>query len=309
MLAPKVVVTGASGYLGSHIFAALASKPYQLVGTVRAAADSSLWSSGDISAKTDWSEVLVGAEAVIHTANLAHRPQATAREYQRVNVEGTMKLARQALELGVKRFIFISSASVYGEGSDYAYYEETPLAPVTDYGRSKAQAESALLQLFKDSDANLFLLRLPMVVGTGAPGNFSRLVSLVERGFYLPFGSIANRRSLVGLESVTSTIERCLTADAVGDTLFNVADAPVSTAEIIEGISEGLCKPTRLLPCPTQLFRLLFTLLGKSALTHKLLDSHYLNTDRVEQILGVSMASDTKRVVASALGQIGESNA
>jgi len=309
MLGARIVVTGATGYVGGHLLQTLRSSGYQVVGTARSPNTEGLWSSGDICGQTGWTEVLSDASAVIHTAGVVHTSAATAEQYQRVNVEGTIQLAKQALAAGVQRFIYISSASVYGESSDQAFAEDAPLDPQSAYAQSKVDAEAALLRLFEGTPAQLFILRLPMVVGKNAPGNLNRLVTVIKRGLVLPLGSVVNQRSVLGLETLTKVIQKCLSADPRSGSIYNVADAPLSTPELIRAVAQGLGRSPRLLPFPPSLLSRFLGMMGKAELGAKMLASHYLKTERMLTDLGVCGVANSRQVVSSSVAQGGVKSA
>lgn len=210
----RVLVTGAGGFIGSHLCPALAAAGHELRASVE------------------------GSEAVVHLANIAHT-SASPAQLHRVNVEGTIAQAKAALAAGARRFVYLSSIKAGSAGDAY--------------GRSKAIAEQALLQL---PGLEAVILRPPLVYGPRVKANFLALLRAVDRGWPLPLASIANRRSFVYVGNLVDAILRCLESTARGKT-YAVADgAPVSTPELCRAIARALGRPARLFAFPPALLRL-----------------------------------------------------
>jgi nucleoside-diphosphate-sugar epimerase len=209
-----VLVTGASGFVGGAVVRRLVADGCTTWAGVRTPAD--LPSDvrqilvGSLGPDTDWRPAVVGADAVVHAAARVHVMRETSgdplAEFRRANVAGTMALARQAAESGVRRFVFISSIKVNGEGTDagHPYTSDTPPAPVDPYGISKHEAEQQLLALSTETGMAVSIIRPVLVYGPGVKGNFRSLMRAIERGLPLPLGAIDNRRSLVALDNLGS---------------------------------------------------------------------------------------------------------
>ena len=204
----KVLVTGATGFVGREVCRQVREMGHTLTGTTRNTGlrrgpeDIPLYVTPDFSAEMDWSHAVAGADVVIHLAARVHQIDDQASdplsEYRRVNVEGTKSLATAAVAAGVKRLIFLSSIKANGEKTDgAAYSEEDAPAPVDAYGLSKWEAEQALATIVENSSMELVVLRSPLVYGPNVGGNFAMLAKAVLKKWPFPLGAVINRRSLI----------------------------------------------------------------------------------------------------------------
>jgi len=243
----RVLVTGANGFLGRNVAAQLMARGVAVRSAVRVGRLSPGESCeiGEIGPETDWTAALAGCDAVIHTAAIVHR-RARVDDLHRVNVAGTSRLAEQAAEAGVRQFVFISSAGVFGAGREAPYTDIDPPAPVTAYTRSKLEAEQALANV---PNLDLLILRPPMVYGRSAPGNFARLARLVQSGLPLPLASIRNRRALVHVDDIVAAIGAALEKFRPGSYAL-AGPEDVSTPQLARGIAAATGKSPLLLPFP-----------------------------------------------------------
>lgn len=310
----RVLVTGAGGFVGAPLCQALAGAGYAIVGMVRSRSEpvpGVNYLQADLLADDVFTEGFPEVDCIIHLAGRAHvlsdRAQDPLVAFRNVNRDATLKLAARAMEVGVKRFIFISSIGVNGNQTfDSAFDEQSVPQPHADYARSKLEAEEGLQSLVADSGMELVIIRPPLIYGVNAPGNFARLLRLVASGLPLPLGGIRNLRSLVSLENMVSFILHCIEhRDAVGQ-IFLLADGQdVSTTQMIESISAGMGKRTVLFPVPGPLLKASLTLLGKGALHSQLCGSLQIDSSKARQLLGWMPTSDT----LAALEQVGRSYA
>lgn len=279
----KVVVTGASGFVGNPVCRALVDAGMTVVGTVRRPLDpvpgATLAAVGDLGPDTDWAPALKGADAVVHLAARAHVMGETEADpltvFRRVNRDGAVRLAEQAAVAGVRRLVFISSIKVNGEVTppDRPFTAATA-APVDPYGIAKWEAEQALAAVAARTRLELVVIRPPLVHGPGAKGNLAAMMRVVDAGWPLPLGAIANRRSLVGVHNLADAIRFCLiTPEAAGKTLLVRDGTDVSTPELIAALAALLGRRARLLPVPPALLRLAGLLTGKSAAVSRLTGS------------------------------------
>ncbi len=274
----KVLVTGASGFVGCALVTSLRQQGYDVTAVVRRSNDvKQMVALGDFTDKTDWSAVLKDQHCVIHAAARVHVMKEKAADplsvFRQVNVDATIRLAQQAIDAGVKRFIFISSIKVNGEQTQIGHpfrYSDKP-CPQDPYGISKLEAEQALANLCDGSSMELVIIRPPLVYGPGVKGNFASLVKLVRLGLPLPFGGIQNKRSLVARDNLISLIETCIHHQQAANRVFLVSDGDdLSTSELIRALADAQGKRVRLLPCPTTLFTLAAGVLGKQSVTERL---------------------------------------
>lgn len=281
----SVLVTGANGFIGRHVVAALrgctaairtsATNPPSAVRSVRIAR---------IDASTDWADALAGIDAVVHLAGLAHRldgASGDAEAYEIVNTRGTLRLAEVAAAAGVRDFVFASSLAVQGgttEGRD-PFRESDPLRPAGPYGESKARAEEGLDTIASRSGMAVTAMRPPLVYGRGAPGNLARLEAALSRGVPLPFGSIRNRRAFLGIGNLVDFVGRRLAHDNRGFEAFIIADDErPSTPEFVTELAGAMGRPARLLPFPPGLLRTGLTALGRGSLADGLIASLEVDT-------------------------------
>lgn len=267
----KVLVTGATGFVGSHLcryFARHNVEVRQAVRTVDAVQEGVV-GVGDIDSETDWSAAFPHIDVVVHLAARVHVIQETAddplAEFRRVNTAGTVNLARQADAAGVKRLVFLSTIKVNGEETgDRPYRAEDQPAPVDAYGVSKMEAEQGLLQVAEASGMEVVIIRPPLIYGPGAGGNFSRLQQLVRKGWCLPFGSIRNKRSLIGSGNLCSLIDVCLTHPAAANRVLLASDNnDVSTPDLVRMIARGMGVPSRIFPFPVAVLAALAKMVRK----------------------------------------------
>lgn len=305
----NILLTGATGFLGSRLISTLKSSPeFKITATARRpleTPDISVVEVSDLSADTDWTSALSDQQVVIHTAARAHIMKDEVAdplaEYRRVNVDGTLSLARQAVAAGVKRFIFISSIKVNGEKTfGQPFFADDMPAPGDAYGLSKYEAEQALQQLAAETGLEVVIIRPPLVYGPGVKGNFASMIKLVEKSLPLPLGAIYNRRSLVAVDNLVDLIITCIEHPAAANQIFLAGDGQdLSTTELLRGVARAMGKPARLVPVPACLLKLVATVLGKKAMADRLLWSLQVDISKTQQRLGwqppVSVQDGLKR--------------
>jgi nucleoside-diphosphate-sugar epimerase len=311
---PTVLVTGAAGFVGRQLCEHLGTLGFIVRGTyrgVRRPADSHsnvVWfNQGDIGAETDWTEVLGGVISIVHLAGRAHVMNETLNdpltEFRRINVEGSMQLARQAIASGVKRFVFISSIGVNGSQSLQPFTEADEPNPIEPYAISKFEAEKRLSELVANSGMELVILRPPLVYGPNAPGNFGSLLRWAKSGIPLPLGAIHNKRSLVALDNLVDLITTSLDHPAAANQTFLAGDGEdLSTTELLQRVALALGKPARLIPVPAGVLQWSAALLGKKAMMQRLCGSLQVDIGKTGNVLGwtppVTVDEGLRRAVA-----------
>ena len=290
----RVLVTGANGFVGSALCAALANRDYCVRGVVRDPSRSAgliceLTKVGDIGSNTDWSGSLIGVDIVVHLAARVHvmRDSATdpLAEFRRVNVAGTERLALAAATAGVRRFVFLSSVKVNGERG--GYNESDPPAPQDAYGISKHEAELGLRVIAAETGMEVVIIRPPLVYGPGVKANFHVLLWAVARGVPLPLGAIHNRRSLVALDNLVDIIVTCIDHPAAANQTFLVSDGEdLSTTELIRHLARAMGRPARLIPVPASVLMAGATLLGKREVAARLCGSLQVDITKARELLG-----------------------
>lgn len=304
----KILVTGASGFVGSATCAWLVSQGLAVVGAVRqlptrALAGVDYRIVGDLDAATDWRETLAGVDAVMHCAARVHVMRETATDplaaFRSANVAGTERLARQAAAAGVKRLVFISSIKVNGEetapplpdphprGARGSFREDDAPAPQDPYGQTKWEAEVMLARVAQETGLEVAIVRPPLVYGPGVKGNLARLLSWVERGVPLPLAGIRNARSLIGIDNLASALHACLTHPAAAGRTYLVRDGEdVSTPELVRRLGHHLGKSARLFALPAPLLEGLGGLAGRRADVQRLTGSLIVDDSRIRRELG-----------------------
>lgn len=293
----KILVTGASGFVGSALCNALAREGLVVRAALR---DDSRGSAlpapvarvavGAVGPATDWSAALSGIDVVVHLAARAHAFDAhgsdAAAECDRVNHLATATLGRQAATAGVRRLVFASSIKVNGEVTgERPFCESDPPAPGDAYAVAKWNAEQVLTGLANALE--VVILRPPLIYGPGVKGNLLRLMHAIARGVPLPLASIDNRRSLLGLDNLVAAITLCIRHPAAAGQTYLVSDGEgVSTPLLIRLIAEAMGRPARLLPCPVSLLRLAGKLTGNDAAVMRLVGSLQGDASRIRRELG-----------------------
>lgn len=279
----KVLVTGASGFVGGFACRRLLAAGHQVVASVRRSdaflpmgVEARL--AGEIGPDTDWRAALAGIDAVLHLAARVHVMHDSAADpltlFRRINRDGALRLAEQAAACGVKRFVFVSTIKVNGESTplDRPFRGDDTPAPADAYGLSKAEAEAALAGLATRTGLSLAIVRPPLVHGPAAKGNLAALMRALNKGIPLPLGAVHNRRSLVGVENLADALTFLIARDAQGRFLIRDGE-DISVAELIRRLAAGLNRHPRLIPVPVSLLRLAGRLLGKGAAVSRLTDS------------------------------------
>lgn len=292
----RILVTGATGFVGRALLPRLVTEGWRVRAALRAPSEAlptgiEAVQVGDTGPDTDWRAALTDVDAVVHLAARAHVLDEASADafalYRAVNSLATLKLAEAAAERGVRRFVFLSSVRVHGARTTGApFTESSPLAAEDPYGRSKAEAELGLAQVARGTQLEPVVLRPPLVYGAEARGNFARLVKLVARGIPLPLGAVRNRRSLVYVGNLVDAIVQLLEHPAAAQQTFLVSDGEdVSTPELVRRIARAMGRPARLLPVPPALLRLGGVLAGRRSDVARLLDDLVVDSSRIRATL------------------------
>lgn len=275
----KILVTGANGLVGRALCSVLDQGGEQVIRTVRAS--TTLWEVpvGGLNEKTDWRMALSqGIDVVVHLAGQVPSAEseigAQANRYHEVNTAGTANLALQCAQHGVKRFVFVSTVKVLGEGKEEPYRDGDLAVPADAYAISKWEAEQALWQIAAESGMEVVVLRPPLVYGPSVKGNFLRLMQAIDKRRPLPLGGIQNQRSLIYLGNLVDAIRVCLTHPKAAGKTFLVSDGEdVSTPELIRRVAAALGRRPLLLPVPMSLMKFAGAFFGKKAAVDRLLAS------------------------------------
>ncbi len=291
----KLLVTGSTGFVGARVVELAEERDWAVVSVVRKSIE--LSPNGflvpSISAETDWSGAFEGVDCVVHCAARVHQMNESDQDalaaYRDINTFGTLNLAKQAAEAGVKRFVFVSSIKVNGEFTEPGspFLPNLDNIPKDPYGLSKYQAEVELTKLSKETGLEVVIVRPPLVYGPGVKANFLSMMRMVEKGIPLPFGAIHNKRSLVYVDNLASLILTCCEHPAAPGHTFLASDSQdVSTSQLIRAIAFSMDKSPRLLPIPMPWIRVGASVLRKQHLAQRVCGNLQVETRHTKEILG-----------------------
>lgn len=290
---PRVLVTGATGFVGRHLLSARG--PFRVRAALRSGGGEGLDAEtaivGAVDEHTDWTEALHGVEHVVHLAARVHvmsPTEADRAEYERTNVAGTERLAGAAARAGVKRFVFLSSVKVNGEMTvNRPFRADDRAQPLDDYGRSKLEAERRLSSIAANAGMRIAIIRSPLVYGPGVRANFLRLLSWADRALPLPLSRVENSRSLVSVWNLCDLIWSLLLRESPAAGVYMVCDGEdISTPELIRRLARFMGRPVRLFPVPIGLLRVGAALVGKSGEFKRLCGSLAVDMSETRMRLG-----------------------
>lgn len=293
-----ILLTGSTGFLGSSLLKRLVLEGnHNLTASVRKAVDDfpksvQQYVVPDLNSAFSWQQAVQGMGVVIHCAARVHvinDPSSNPLyEFRKVNVEATLRLARQAATSGVRRFIFISSIKVNGEltQAGYPYFVDSAPMPVDAYGFSKMEAEQGLRALAAETGMEVVIIRPVLIYGPGVKANFRSMMHWLTKGVPLPLGALDNMRSLVALENLVDLIVTCIDHPAAANQTFLVSDdEDVSTSELLRRMGRALGKPVHLLPVPAWLLTVAATTLGKRDVAQRLCGSLQVDISKTKALL------------------------
>jgi nucleoside-diphosphate-sugar epimerase len=279
----KILVTGANGFIGSHLCKHLLAKDHEVLAVVRTKGSAPPATTElvipDIGPTTSWLGSFSDIDAVVHLAARVHVMNDTSAdpeaEFRRINAAGTATLAREAANSGVRRFVYLSTIKVNGERTDGTPFSATDAPrPQDPYGLSKHEGELELRRLEEESAMELVIVRTPLVYGPGVGGNFVRTLNLVERSIPLPLASVRNHRTMASVWNLVDLLEKGVTEEAAAGALILAGDEhSPSTAELFREMAQAMGQRSRLFPFPIWVLRLAGRVTGKSAVLDRLTGS------------------------------------
>jgi nucleoside-diphosphate-sugar epimerase len=279
----KILLTGATGFVGGALLKRI-NDPI-ILGRSAPAGFIGCFYERQLSRSSDFSDCFSAVEVVIHCAARVHVMNEESSDplhaFREVNVDATLKLAKQAAAAGVKRFIFLSSIKVNGEGTmaGCKYSGSDKPKPEDPYGVSKCEAEAHLKQLSEETGMELVIIRPTLVYGKGVKGNFLNLLKLSSLAIPLPFGSVHNARSMVYLENLVDLIVTCINHKAASGKIFLAADEnDVSLSKLICIIRKSMGRSSLLIPVPIPIFKILGRFTGKMAVVERLIGNLQVDT-------------------------------
>ena len=285
------LITGATGFVGKALKSDLDRRqiPYRAISRTEIPGYFTVTSLDEM---TNWHDALAGIDTVVHLAarvpvmnDQASDPMAAFRS---VNVGGTMALARQAADSGVKTFVFVSSIKVNGEeppkGKRFTA-DDVPSAS-DPYGISKMEAESALFKLAQETGMNVVVIRLPLVYGPGVKANFASMIKWIKKGIPLPLGGASNRRSLVYVGNLTDLIITAAQTPAAANQIFIAGDGTdLSVAELLKAIAKACNRPSRLIYIQSSVMQFALTLIGKKQIAQRLFSPLEVDIEKARKVL------------------------
>jgi len=311
----KVLVTGATGFIGRNLIRMLSSdRQREVAGAVRSERDNSFGTVvGALDRRTDWSRALKGVNVVVHTAarvpDLQYSENELCRSFWEINVAGTINLARQAASMGVSRFIFISSIKVNGEctSGDHRFVANECPVPKGAYAMSKWEAEKGLQRIALETRMEVVIIRPPLVYGQDAKGNFATMVSWVRMGLPLPLGSIHSRRSMIGIDNLISMIALCIDHPSAANQVFLVSDGrDLSLPEILKRLAVAAGRPARVFSLPIWLLKILASLLGRKEMAKRLMSPLEVDIAKTRTMLDWAPPVSVEEGLRRCFGQDGK---
>ncbi|BBJ00633.1 UDP-glucose 4-epimerase [Ferrigenium kumadai] len=288
---PKVLVTGANGFVGRVVCEELRAGGYFVRVAVRSQSHYpgiEIVHVGTVDGHTDWREAVRGIDVVIHLAARVHVMHDEAadplEEFRKVNTTGTEQLARTAVALGVRRFVYVSSIKVNGEVThgEERFTERDVPAPQDPYGVSKWEAEQALHRVAEETGLEVVIVRPPLVYGEAVKGNFAQMMRVVARGLPLPFASVRNRRDLIYVGNLADALVACaVQPEAKGQTYLVSDGESISTPDLLRLLGSLMGVKSRVFHCPPTWLRLAGMLVGKSAQIERLLGSLQVDSGKI----------------------------
>ena len=289
-----ILLTGGTGFLGGALLTALVNENVRGLGRQKPSAlSASSFYQSEINADTDFSVTVKDTKVIIHCAARVHimddKSSSPLDDFREVNTYGTLNLAQQAADAGVKRFIFISTIKVNGESTELElpFKADDVFIPTDPYGLSKYEAEIGLRKIAEKTGMEVVIIRPPLVYGPGVKANFASLMKWVNRGLPLPLGGITeNKRSLVSVDNLVDLIVTCIEHPNAANQTFLVSDDDdVSTTQLLANMAIALNVSNRLIPIPSKWFTMIAKLIGKPAISQRLCGSLQVDISKTKELL------------------------
>lgn len=281
----RVLVTGASGYIGKYIVSKLVEEKINVTAMVRSFS-SQIPSEARLLVVPETNSKIISKlrfyeyDVVIHCAAISSSISTTANEFHNqlmeTNVDLTLSIAEQCARQRVKKFIFISSIKVFGESNidGKPYTLKAPLCPSDPYALSKLKAEDGIKKVLENAITQYVIVRPPIVYGPGVKGNFKSLLMLASINLPLPFGNTRNSRSMIFVGNLSDFVVKIISHPAAVNDTFLVSDGcDLSTSKLLRLMKKEMNKPNLLVPVPKLCLYVLASLFRKKKLLDRLLSS------------------------------------
>lgn len=279
-----ILVTGAGGFIGTALVGELARRGISFRAVTRAGLDGN-FAIRHIAPDTDWTAALDGVDTIVHLASNAHAPgQAPAP-----SVEATLNLARQAVDAGARRFVFISSIKVNGEATEPGrpFTADDPPNPQDAYAHAKLETELGLFALSRATGLEVTVLRPPLVYGPGVKANFAAMMDWANRGIPFPLRVFGNRRSFAYVGNLVDLIILSVSHPNAAGQVFLVSDGEdMSTAELFRRMAGALGRASWIMPVPAPVLTFAAIAIGQRTVANRLVGSLQVDLAKTRQLLG-----------------------
>ena len=290
----NIFITGSTGFVGRQLTATLKNLNIQCKVAQRSIKDSifDIFFVPAIDGSSNWVDAFTNINVIVHLAARVHfmidEVLDPLAEYRKINVEGTLNLARQAATQGVERFIFVSTIKVNGESTfdGHAFSEVDAVSPEDPYALSKYEAEIGLREIAVQTGMEVVIIRPPLVYGPDVKANFLSLIKLADTSIPLPFGAINNKRSMVYIGNLVDFIIQCIDHPSAANQTFLVCDGEdLSLRSLVMMMRTSLGRPARLVPVPAVLFRIAGRIAGKPEVVDRLVGDLQTDSSKARKLL------------------------
>lgn len=296
----NLLITGANGFIGRALILKLALQTNHFIRAsvrkkiIQFPNQIQVSENMDASANTNWTDVLKDIDIVVHLFARVHvmddKVADPLLEFRSINVNATIALAKKAANLGIKRFVFLSSVKVNGESTLHKPFREVDLPhPQDAYATSKWEAEEALRKISKDTGMEVVIIRSPLVYGPNVKANFLKMMQYIKRGVPLPLGAIQNKRSLIGIDNLIDFIVTTISHPKAAHQTFLISDdEDISTTDLLRRVGKHIGKPARLIPLDPKILSFIFNILGRQDFGNRLLGSLEVDITKAKKLLAWS---------------------
>jgi len=285
----RILITGATGFVGQRLLKLFESYEHKTQILSRQSHPDYETIVCDLGEKYIPSSALESVDTVFHLAGYAHDLSYSSnveKQYNVINVDATVNLAELAVKQGVHKFIFVSSVKAGGTAFNCQRMttEENQREPAGIYGRTKRLAELKLLEIGRQSDMEVSIVRPSLVYGTGMKGNLAIMLKGIERGWFPPLPETGNLRSMIHVDDLVRTFLLVAEDVRTNQEIYIATDGvPHSSREIYEAFCRAVGKDIPNWQVPKFLFDGLAMLNPKLRYkVDKLLGDEYYSSAKLE---------------------------